>query len=257
MPALFRSTSRAAGLLLLAFLALPIAALLLHAPASWPALAGQGPAVLRALGLSLATSVLATALVVLLGTPLAYRLAFEPGRLLRACAPLIDLPMVLPPTVAGLGLLLAFGRNGVVPLGLPFTTAAVVLAQAFVAAPFYVNAARVAFRGVDPGLLEAAATLGAGEARRFWRVLLPIAAPGLRAGALLALARALGEFGATIMFAGNRDGITRTMPLAVYGALQSDPDVAVILSIVLLLLAATLLLVLRRIGPASDEARDA
>lgn len=257
MPALFRSTSRAAGALLLAFLALPIAALLLHAPDSWPALAGQGPAVSRALGLSLTTSVLATALVVLLGTPLAYRLAFAPGRLLRACAPLIDLPMVLPPTVAGLGLLLAFGRHGLVPLGLPFTTLAVILAQAFVAAPFYVNAARVAFRGVDPGLLEAAATLGADESRRFWRVLLPVAAPALRAGALLALARALGEFGATIMFAGNREGVTRTLPLAVYGALQSDPDVAVVLSLVLLLFAALLLFILRRMGPHPEEPRDA
>ncbi len=188
----------------------------------------------------------------LLGTPLAHRLAFSPPGWLRALAPLIDLPMVLPPTVAGLGLLLAFGRHGLIGTSLPFTTAAVVLAQAFVSAPFYVNAARAAFRSVEPGLLEAAATLGASEGARFWRVLVPVAAPGLRAGALLALARALGEFGATIMFAGNRAGVTRTLPLAVYGALQSDPDVAVLLSIMLLLLAAALLLALRVTGPREE-----
>jgi molybdate transport system permease protein len=242
---------------LLVFLALPLAALLVRAPLAWDVVADQWPVVARALALSLATSLAATALVVVLGTPLAYRLESAPGRWLRAVEPLIDLPMVLPPTVAGLGLLLAFGRQGLVPLGLPFTTAAVILAQAFVAAPFFVNAARVAFRSVEPGMLEAAATLGAHESRRFWRILLPLAAPGLRAGAVLALARALGEFGATIMFAGNRDGVTRTLPLAVYGALQSDPDVAVALSLVLLCFAALLLFLLRRIGPRPAGSRDA
>lgn len=246
----FRPVSTLATLLLVVFLLLPVLALVTHAPAAWSALSTQGPAVARALALSLSTSVLATALVVLLGIPLAYRLTYAPSRGWRAIAPLLDLPMVLPPTVAGLGLLLAYGRSGLLGLGLPFTTAAVVIAQAFVATPFFVNAARAAFQSVDPGLIEAASTLGAGEGRRFWSVVLPVAAPGLRAGALLAMARALGEFGATIMFAGNQDGVTRTLPLAVYGALQTDPDVAVLLSILLLLLAAMLLWILRRSGPA-------
>jgi molybdate transport system permease protein len=206
----------------------------------------------EALGLSLTCSLSATAIVVLLGTPLAYRLALQPPRGLELWLALLDLPMVLPPTVAGVALLLAFGRMGLAGralagfgVTLPFTTVAVVMAQVFMSAPFYVSAARAAFAAVDVRLLEAAATLRASEATRFFRVLVPLAAPGLVAGAALSSARALGEFGATIMFAGNLAGVTRTMPLAVYSAMQSDLDLAVVMSVLLLALALLLLLALR------------
>jgi molybdate transport system permease protein len=248
----FRTLALLAGGLLLAFLALPLIALLARVPAQdWLARLAE-PSVREALALSVTTSVSATAIVVLLGTPLAYRLALHPPRGLGLWLALLDLPMVLPPTVAGVALLLAFGRMGLAgrALGafgvtLPFTTVAVVMAQVFMSAPFYVSAARTAFAAVDVRLLEAAATLRASEATRFFRVLLPLAAPGLVAGAALSSARALGEFGATIMFAGNLAGVTRTMPLAVYSAMQSDLDLAVVMSVLLLALALLLLLALR------------
>jgi molybdate transport system permease protein len=248
----FRTAALAAGGLLLVFLALPVLALLTRVPAEdWIARLAE-PAVREALALSLTSSLAATAIVVALGTPLAYRLAFHPPRGLGLWLALLDLPMVLPPTVAGVALLLAFGRMGLAghALGafgifLPFTTLAVVMAQVFMSAPFYVSAARTAFGAVDVRLLDAAATLRAGEATRFFRVLLPLAAPGLVAGAALGAARALGEFGATIMFAGNLAGVTRTMPLAIYSAMQSDLDLAVVMSVLLLALALLLLLALR------------
>ncbi|HTK31975.1 MAG TPA: ABC transporter permease [Candidatus Saccharimonadaceae bacterium] len=214
------------------------------------------PGVRDALALSLATGFLATALVVVLGAPLAYLLATRsfPGK--RAIEVLVDLPMVLPPTVAGFALLMAFGRAGLVGralgafgVSLPFTTAAVVLAQAFMAAPFFVGAARAGFAGVDPRLTEAAATLGVSETERFRRVVLPLVRPSLVAGIAMSGARALGEFGATITFAGNLAGTTRTLPLAVYVALQSDLDLGVVLS-VLLLVASLLLLLALRAAPA-------
>ncbi|MEO5988771.1 MAG: ABC transporter permease [Candidatus Eisenbacteria bacterium] len=210
------------------------------------------PEILDALRLSLTTSICATFAVVMLGTPLAYLLAtrgFVGRHLLEA---LVDLPMVLPPTVAGFALLMAFGRAGLaggtlgaLGIHLPFTTAAVVVAQAFMAAPFYVSAARAGFQGVDSRLLEAAATLGADERARFVRVMAPLAAPALAAGATMTFARALGEFGATITFAGNLPGATRTLPLAVYVALQSDLDAALVLSAMLLAVSFVLLLALR------------
>ena len=172
--------------------------------------------------------------------------------------------MVLPPTVAGLGLLLAFGRAGMLGgvlsfggLQIPFTLTAVVLAQLFVGAPLYVSAARTAFAAVDPDLVQAAATLGSGETARFLRVTLPVARHGLIAGAALALARALGEFGATLMFAGNLAGVTRTLPLAVYGALQTDPEVAIGLSLILLVMAGALLMVLRFAERGVERTHDA
>jgi molybdate transport system permease protein len=248
----FRAAALLAGGLLLAFLALPLLALLARVPAQdWLARLGERP-VREALALSVTCSLAATAIVVVLGTPLAYRLALHPPRGVGLWLALLDLPMVLPPTVAGVALLLAFGRMGLAGralaafgVTLPFTTVAVVLAQVFMSAPFFVSAARVAFAAVDPRLLEAAATLRASEATRFFRVLVPLAAPGLVAGAALSSARALGEFGATIMFAGNLAGVTRTMPLAVYSAMQSDLDLAVVMSVLLLALALLLLLALR------------
>jgi molybdate transport system permease protein len=190
--------------------------------------------------------------VIALGLPMAYVLATRdfPGK--RIIEVLVDLPMVLPPTVAGFALLMAFGRMGLAGrslaafgITLPFTTAGVVLAQVFMAVPFFVGPARAGFAGVDRRLLDAAATLRANEAQSFFRVVLPLAMPSVAAGAAMSCARALGEFGATITFAGNQPGTTQTMPLAVYVALQSDLDAAVVLSVLLLLMAFGLLLGLR------------
>jgi molybdate transport system permease protein len=238
--------------LLLAFLALPFVALLLRvSPAALVARVGD-PIVLEALRLSLVTSVAATAIVVVLGLPVAWLLATREFFGKRVVETIVDLPMVLPPTVAGFALLLAFGRMGLAGRGLdafgvtlPFTTLGVVVAQAFMAAPFLVGPARAGFAGVDPRLLDAAATLRASETFAFFRVVLPIAAPAVVAGAAMSCARALGEFGATITFAGNLPGTTQTMPLAVYVALQSDLDAAVVLSVLLLVMAFGLLLGLR------------
>lgn len=264
MPTPFRTLSRVVGGLLVLFIALPLVAL----ASQWRHLAlltNASAGVLEALALSLRTTGLACAIVIVAGTPLAWRLARSRSPLASAVQTLLDLPLVLPPTVAGLALLLAFGRAGLLgttfeALGwrLPFTTAAVVCAQVFVSAPLYVAAARAAFTAIDPAYEEVAATLGSGEAARFFRVGLPLARHGLLAGAVLATARALGEFGATLMFAGNLAGVTRTLPLAVYGALQVEPDAAIALSLVLLALAAVLLALLRVVGrPTSREVADA
>lgn len=232
-------------------------ALVLRVPSS-SVLAGlRDPLVLQALRLSLVTSLLATGCVILLGLPVAYLLATRsfPGK--AVLESLIDLPLVLPPTVAGLALLLAFGRAGLagkalslVGLQIPFTTLAVVIAQSFMALPLFVGAARAGFSSVDRRYLDAAATLRASEGYRFWRVMLPLAAPSLLAGAAMTWARALGEFGATITFAGNLPGVTQTMPLAVYMALQSNLDSAIALSIILMITSLALLVIIRsgRIG---------
>lgn len=242
----------AAVLLLIALLALPLVALIARVRPELLAARLGDPLVLEALRLSLLASGAATLIVVLLGLPVAWLLATRefPGK--RLLEVLLDLPMVLPPTVAGFALLMAFGRAGLAggalrALGvtLPFTTAAVVVAQVFMAVPFFVGPARAAFRAVDPRLLDAAATLRASEAFTFFRVVLPLAAPSLLAGVAMSGARALGEFGATITFAGNLPGTTQTMPLAVYVALQSDVDSAVVLSVLLLAMAVGLLLGLR------------
>jgi len=243
-----------ASALLLALLVLPVVSLLLRVPPGVLLERLQSPLVTQALLLSLLTSLASTLLVVGLGLPVAYLLAgrwFVGKPVIEA---LIDLPMVLPPTVAGVGLLLAFGRVGLVgrflaPLGItvPFTVAAVVLAQAFVAGPFFVNAARAGFEAVDPQYLRAAATLRSSAAYTFLRVVLPLSVPALLAGAAMTWARALGEFGATITFAGNLPGVTQTMPLAVYIALQSDLEAAVALSVILLVFSFTLLLALRNL----------
>jgi molybdate transport system permease protein len=248
----FRLLTAAATFLLLLFLALPFLAVLLRSSPAEVLRHLADERVRDALRLSLVTGLAATVLIVLVGTPTAYVLATRrfPGK--RLVETLVDLPLVLPPTVAGFALLMAFGRMGLagtalrgLGISLPFTTAAVVVAQTFMAAPFFVAAARAGFAGVDRGLLETAATLGASEASRFFRVLLPLARPALTAGVAMSAARALGEFGATITFAGNLPGATRTMPLAVYVALQSDLDTAVVLSVLLLLVSFGLLLALR------------
>ena len=252
----FLVTAAVAGLI--ALVGLPLLALLARATPGELARRLGRPEVLAALRLSLETSAAATALVVALGLPVAWLLGARafPGR--RVLETLVELPLVLPPTVAGFALLLAFGRAGLAGralaafgVSLPFSTAAVVLAQAFMSVPLFVTSARAGLAGVDPGLLEAAATLRASEAQRFVRVALPLAAPSLLAGTTLAFARALGEFGATLTFAGNLPGVTQTLPLAVYMALESDLDSAIVLAVLLLVLSAALLAALRAAGRAA------
>lgn len=241
------------ALLGMAFLVLPLAGLLIRTP--WSELPHQltSPGVWQALRLSLIAATSATAVSLVLGVPLAWLLARTefPGRgLVRA---LVTLPLVLPPVVGGVALLLALGRNGIVGrwldeafgVTLPFTTAGVVVAEAFVAMPFLVISVEGTLRAADPRYEEAAMTLGASRFTAFRRVTLPLIAPGIAAGSVLAWARALGEFGATITFAGNFPGRTQTMPLAVYLALQSDPAAAIALSLVLLLVSIAVLAGLR------------
>jgi molybdate transport system permease protein len=237
----------------LAFLLVPLVALLVRAP--WSSLPDllTSTAVWQALQLSLLCATAATAVSLVIGVPLAWLLARAefPGRgLVRA---LVTLPLVLPPVVGGVALLMALGRNGVVGrwldswfgITLPFTTVGVVVAEAFVAMPFLVISVEGTLRGADPRYEEAATTLGASGFTAFRRVTLPLVAPGVAAGAVLAWARALGEFGATITFAGNFPGRTQTMPLAVYLALQNDPESAIALSLVLLAMSIAVLAGLR------------
>lgn len=237
----------------LAFLVLPLAGLLIRAP--WSTLPQRlaEPGVLTALRLSLQTATIATGLCLVLGVPLAWMLAradFPGRRLVRA---LVTVPLVLPPVVGGVALLLVLGRRGIVGewldaafgITLPFTTAGVVVAEAFVAMPFLVIAVEGALRGADVRYEEAAATLGAGRWTTFTHVTLPLVAPGIAAGAVLCWARALGEFGATITFAGNFPGRTQTMPLAVYLALETDLQTAIVLSLVLLTVSVAILAGLR------------
>ena len=250
-PSLARIGTLVAGALLLGFLALPFVALLLRVTPGELLSRLRGPVVLDALRLSFVTSLAATAIVVVLGVPMAYLLATRDFPGTRLVEVLIDLPMVLPPTVAGFALLMAFGRAGLAGraleafgISLPFTTTGVVVAQVFMAVPFMIGPARAGFTNLDPRLLDAAATLRARESFTFFHVALPLALPAILAGIAMSGARALGEFGATITFAGNLPGSTQTMPLAVYVAFQSDLDAAVALS-VLLLMAFGLLLGLR------------
>jgi molybdate transport system permease protein len=244
-----------------AFLVLPLLGLLLQAP--WTDLANRlgEPEVLAALRLSLLTATAATCLCLLLGVPLAWllaRVAFRGRSLLRA---LLTVPLVLPPVVGGIALLATFGRNGtlggpladLLGLQIPFTTAAVVLAQSFVALPFLVLSVEGALRSADRRFDEVAATLGAGRLWTFVRVTLPLVAPGVASGAVLAWARALGEFGATITFAGSREGVTRTMPIQIYATYNTDREAALVLSLLLLVVSVLVLAALRErwMGSAS------
>jgi molybdate transport system permease protein len=236
-----------------AFLVLPLVGLLARAP--WSALPRllTDHDVAQALRLSLSSATVATLVALVLGVPLAWVLARVRLRGLTLLRALVTLPLVLPPVVGGVALLMAFGRRGLLGryleqwtgLSLPFTTAAVVLAETFVAMPFLVVTVEGAFRSADRDLDEAAATLGASRLTVFRRVTLPLVGPSVLAGAVLCWARALGEFGATITFAGNFPGRTQTMPLSVYLALQSDPDAALALSLVLLLVSVLVLVGLR------------
>src|SRR5438874_468913 len=185
---------------------------------------------------SLKTTIVAHALVLQLGTPTAYVLATRRFRGRSLLVTLVELPLVLPPAVAGLGLLAAFGRAGLLHTTIPFTQAAVVLAVSFVASPLYVRAAIAAFEAVDANVVAASRTLGAGPVRTFFRIVLPLARGGLVAGVALAFARGLGEFGATIMFAGSLRGVTQTLPLAVYAEFDVNFDVALAVSALLALI---------------------
>lgn len=213
------------------------------------------PSAVSALRLSLLTSSLSTMVVIATGMPLAYILARWKFRGRFIFELLVYLPLVLPPSVAGLGLLMAFGRQGVfghylIPLGIsiPFTTAAVVMAQTFVSAPLFIHSARVGFAEVDIEFEEAAYAEGAGEMQLFRFVILPLAWRSLLTGTVLTFARALGEFGATILFAGNLVGKTQTMPLAIYLGLERSLGVALALSVLLVLVSIILLAVMRRVG---------
>lgn len=229
---------------LLTLCVLPVVALLLAAFPVRPLSKLRDPMVLSALRLSVTTSLTSTLLCVAMGLPVAYLLARHRFAGKVVLDTVLALPMALPPVVAGVALLLAFGRAGIVgkhldALGvrIPFTAAAVVMAQTFMAAPFFVRSARAGFEAVPLRLEHAAMTLGAGRWRVFWTVCVPLASPALLAGVVLAWARALGEFGATMMFAGNLPGVTQTLPLAVMSAMETNLDTAVSISVLSLLLA--------------------
>jgi len=203
----------------------------------------------QSLWLSLQTSLVSLAIMVVFGTPIAHLLATRQFRGRTLVLTAFELPLVLPPAVAGLGLLMAFGRKGLLgeelnALGLqiPFTKVAVVMAMTFVASPLYVRQAIAAFEAVDRTLLDASRTLGAGSARTFWRVAVPLARTGLGAGAALGWARAVGEFGATIIFAGSLAGITRTAPIEIYVGLADNLDAGLATAAVLIAASAGVLL---------------
>jgi len=250
--------------LFVAFMALPLLAL------GWRALDSGELAenltsdfVLDAMRLSAVTSTVSLALAIVLGTPVAYLLARRnfPGKIVVDL--LVDLPIVLPPTVAGVALLVAFGRRGVLGsylddagIELAFTTTAVVLAQLFVSAPFYVRTVKAGFEAVDTQYEGVAATLGASPLRIFWRIVLPLCWPSVVAGAILCWARGLSELGATLIFAGNFQGRTQTMPLAIIGVFDAGRsiDVAIALAVILVVAAAGLLLLLRLLGRTAGRA---
>lgn len=237
-----------------AFFLLPLVGLVWRAPWSRFIDLVTGHDVRSALSLSLQCSLAATLLSLLFGLPLAAWLALGQSRLRAALRVLVTLPMVLPPVVGGVAMLLAYGRNGIVGapvdhwfgVALPFTRAGVILAETFVAMPFFVLTVEGGLRSLDARYGGAAATLGASPWRVFRTVTLPMIAPSLKAGLLVAWARALGEFGATITFAGNLAGETRTMPLAVYVALETSPDLAIVSSLLLVVIAACVLFLLRK-----------
>ena len=257
-PGLWLPAGAAVTAVYVAFIGLPLAALAARAVLTdgFPSNLTT-PIAATALRLSLATSAASVVVIVLAGTPVAYLLARRTSTALRAVDVLIELPLVLPPVVAGVAMLVAFGRRGVLGglledagIGLPFTTAAVVLAQVFVAAPFYVRAAKIGFQSVDTALEEISQTLGHSPWSTFWRVTLPLTWPALVGGLALSWARALSEFGATIMFAGNFIGRTQTMPLAILTAMESDVGTALGLGLMLLVISAFVLVVLAFVARA-------
>jgi molybdate transport system permease protein len=244
-------------LVTIGFLVVPVVAIFTHVPPGRLLHEFSNPIVTDALVVSLKTTVVAQVAILLLGTPTAYFLASRrfPGRPLLVT--LVELPIVLPPAVAGIGLILAFGRIGLLGstfdalgINVAFNQAAVVLAISLVAGPFYVRQAIASFEAVDPNLIAASRTLGAGSLRTFFKVTLPLARGGLAAGEALSLARALGEFGATIMFAGSLQGKTQTLPLAIYAEFeaQNGLDIAIAISALLVIISLAILLTLKGTG---------
>jgi len=259
-PRLFSSIGGLLAATMVGLLVVPLLAL--AASASWAdvQLGMAHPSFSAAIALSLRTTATSLGVTLLLGTPLAWWLSTSRGRLARVVAVVVELPIVVPPAVVGVALLQTFGRQGLlgpwlslVGISVPFTPAAVVLAQVVVSSPFFVQAAANAFRKVDRDTMIVARTLGASKAGAFVRIAVPIAAPGLWVGASLAWARALGEFGATLLFAGNMPGRTQTMPLAIFTALESDVRLAVVFSLVLAGLGAVVLLGLRFLPGLRDR----
>ena len=236
--------------LYLLFIGLPVLALLVRAAQGEDFLSSlTSDLALKALRLSLITSAVSMVVVVLVGTPFAHLLARSKSPPLRVVDSLVELPIVLPPVVAGLAMLMAFGRQGIIGpaledlgLNIPFTTTAVIFAQIFVAAPFYIRAARLGFQSVARDYEDVSQTLGVSPWWTFWRVTLPLAGPSVATGLALAWTRAISEFGATLMFAGNLTGRTQTMPLAIMTSMESSLSTALALS-VLLLAGAVLVLV--------------
>jgi molybdate transport system permease protein len=251
----FRLGATAALAVLLAFLAIPMVAIFVEAgPGELISALGREQAT-DALWLSLKTSLAALAIIVAIGTPAAYLLARRRFRGRAAMLTVIELPLVLPPAAAGIALLAAFGPHGLVGgaiedagIQLVLQTAGVVVALTFVAAPFYVRGAVAAFEAVDPALLDASRTLGAGEARTFARVAIPAARAGIASGLALAWGRALGEFGATLFFAGSLEGRTQTAPLAIFSFLSRDFDASLALAAVLLAASGAILLSVKLLG---------
>jgi molybdate transport system permease protein len=250
--AAFAALCAVATAVALAFLVLPVAAIFFRVPPG-DLLGALGHDVPRdARVVSLKTSAIAHAAVLLVGTPAAYVLGRKRFRGRGVILTLVELPLVLPPAVAGIGLFAAFGRMGLLGgeldafgIQIPFTQAAVVLAVAFVESPFYLRGAIAAFEAVDGSLLDAARTLGAAPGRVFARIALPLAAGGLAAASALALARGLGEFGATIIFAGSLQGVTQTLPLAIYAQFEQDFDTALAISALFIIVGALLLVALK------------
>lgn len=248
---------------LLILFALPLAALALYTVSGNGGDALLSRPVLDAMGLSLATTLVSAGIITALGTPLAYWLGRYKFRLKSVVSVLVELPIVMPPVVAGLALLLAFGRRGLlgppleaVGINLPFSAAAVVIAQVFVAAPYYIRTAQVSFQGVPRELEQAASIDGAGRFGLFWHVTLPLSRRGLVAGLVMSWARALGEFGATILFAGNLQGRTQTMPLLVYGALERDLGAALWTGLLLIVMAILALMLARWLSHSDDDAAE-
>ena len=261
LSGLWAPAGLAATALYVAFVGLPVLGLLVRAAQqeSW-ADSLTSPLTLQALRLSLQTSGISVVVMVAFGTPFALYLARSGSRIVKAVDVLVELPIVLPPVVVGLAMLMAFGRQGIVGsalesagINLPFTTAAVIFAQVFVAAPFYIRSAKLGFQSVSPDFEDVSQTLGVSPWATFWRLTLPLSAPSIVGGLALAWARAISEFGATIMFAGNLPGRTQTMPLAILTALESDLGSALTLSALLLggsaLVLVTLGLLARRQWP--------
>jgi molybdate transport system permease protein len=242
------------GTILFGLFAVPLAALVLRSIKPDFFTNAFSTQSLKALTLSLVTSSITMAVAAVFGTPLAYVLSRWKFKF-KSCLELtLDLPIVLPPSVAGLALLIAFGRNGyfgpalnILGISLPFTTAAVVMAQTFVAAPLYVRSARIGFSEIDHQLIEAAHVEGASQWQLFSEVMIPLAARALASGAILTWTRALGEFGATILFAGNLEGSTQTMPMAIYLGFEQNLGVALVLSVVLIFVSVIVLAITKKL----------